>query len=218
MGGEVINVTTRWIVIQNQAGQQFPIEIEDVESFLIRWPSSLAALTDQSLVEAVGFDVGSNTLQTAHIDHFEGADRSMVAPTTQNVLPEVRPLNFFDPGYDVFMNMFGFAGAQLPYEYWGRLMGPSVGGIATRRIVGTAVERTPLRLAIPGNNLAMIVPDNSGQMTITRVTKGNLSYARKGDYAFLTPQFPIQATPRGVRAAQLVLYKQTPFDQFNPNK
>ena len=36
--GEVINVTQRWLVIQNHAGQQFPISIDDIQEFLIRWP------------------------------------------------------------------------------------------------------------------------------------------------------------------------------------
>src|SRR6516164_6544799 len=48
--GEVINVTSRWLVIQNHAGQQFPIAIEDITEFLIRWPSSLDALEPDDLV------------------------------------------------------------------------------------------------------------------------------------------------------------------------
>jgi hypothetical protein len=40
--GEVINVTSRWIVIQNHSGQQYPIAADDVGEFLIRWPTSVA--------------------------------------------------------------------------------------------------------------------------------------------------------------------------------
>src|SRR5262249_3605841 len=72
--GEIINVTSRWVVIQNHSGQQYPIAVEDLGEFLIRWPSSLDALTPRSIVEAVGHDLGSNVVQTAHIDVFEGAD------------------------------------------------------------------------------------------------------------------------------------------------
>ena len=39
--GEVINVTSRWIVVQNHSGQQFPIAIDDIQEFLIRWPTSI---------------------------------------------------------------------------------------------------------------------------------------------------------------------------------
>ena len=37
--GEVINATPRWLVIQNHSGQQFPIALEDIGEFLVRWPS-----------------------------------------------------------------------------------------------------------------------------------------------------------------------------------
>src|SRR5713226_2051509 len=42
--GEVINVTTRWIVIQNHSGQQYPISVDDIGEFLVRWPSSVERL------------------------------------------------------------------------------------------------------------------------------------------------------------------------------
>src|SRR4051794_4680934 len=61
--GEVINVTSRWIVVQNHSGQQFPIAIDDVQDFLIRWPTSIDALNAQSMVEAVGQTPGSNVVR-----------------------------------------------------------------------------------------------------------------------------------------------------------
>ena len=53
----------KWIVVQNQQGQQFPIAMQGVAQFLIRWPTTPNALTPSSLVEAIGEDVGSNTLR-----------------------------------------------------------------------------------------------------------------------------------------------------------
>ena len=50
---EIINATARWVVIQTQSGQQFPIEVKDLGDFLVRWPSSLDALGPQSVVEAM---------------------------------------------------------------------------------------------------------------------------------------------------------------------
>src|SRR6478736_6470194 len=79
--GEVINVTSRWIVIQNHAGQQFPIALEDIGEFLVRWPINLDVLTNQSMVEAVGMNQGNNVVQTEHVDVFEGGDRTLVTPT-----------------------------------------------------------------------------------------------------------------------------------------
>ena len=42
--GEVINVTSRWLVIQNHSGQQYPIALDDIGEFLVRWPSSVDRL------------------------------------------------------------------------------------------------------------------------------------------------------------------------------
>ena len=71
--GEVINVTSRWIVIQNHSGQQFPIAIEDIQEFLIRWPTSFDDLTRESVVEAVGATPGSNIVRASHLARFLGA-------------------------------------------------------------------------------------------------------------------------------------------------
>src|SRR5262249_24965228 len=44
---EVINATSRWVVVQNPSGQQFPIAVDGLGQFLVRWPSSLDALTEE---------------------------------------------------------------------------------------------------------------------------------------------------------------------------
>ena len=54
--GEVINVTSRWIVIQNHTGQQYPVAVDDIGEFLVRWPIGLDGLTGQSVIEAMGQD------------------------------------------------------------------------------------------------------------------------------------------------------------------
>ncbi|MGZ3316820.1 MAG: hypothetical protein ACXU95_05910, partial [Isosphaeraceae bacterium] len=71
-----------------------------------------------------------------------------------------------------------------------------------------------VRIGLPGNNMATIVPDDTGQMTMTEVTRGSLIDARKGDFAFM---LPLQIAPRGLILSQLVLYKQIPLAQFHPN-
>src|SRR5712671_612480 len=70
--GEVIMANEKWVVVQNHEGQQFPIAADSINQFLIRWPYSINALTNQSWVEAIGLDMGSNTVQTNHIDVCEG--------------------------------------------------------------------------------------------------------------------------------------------------
>ena len=98
--GEVINVTPRWIVVQNHAGQQFPIAIEDIQEFLIRWPISMDDLNGQTLVEAVGQDAGSNVVRANHIDVFNGSNRTLVAPTYNSILPNNMVVTTLDPGFN----------------------------------------------------------------------------------------------------------------------
>ena len=95
--GEVINVTSRWIVMQNHSGQQFPIALDDINEFLVRWPISLDAVTNQAEVEAVGQDLGNNVVQSEHVDVFMGADRNLVSPTYNSLLPNNAMVTTLDP-------------------------------------------------------------------------------------------------------------------------
>ncbi|MGC8639655.1 MAG: hypothetical protein ACP5XB_07220 [Isosphaeraceae bacterium] len=223
--GEVINVTNRWLVIQNHQGQQFPVAFDDIQEFLIRWPTSLDALTLQSMVEAVGPSPGSNILQASHIDVFEGSDRTLVAPTYNSILPNNMVVTTLDPGFNRFMNAWDYAGQNMLHG-WAYPVPPSMATMPTRlHVVGNVVDRgnRQVRVVVPGNNFATIVPDASGQMTITQITRGPMIATpdgprvavRKGDFAFM---LPLQVTPRGLVLSQLVVYKQIPIQNFNPNQ
>ena len=211
-------MTSRWIVIQNHSGQQFPVAIDDIQEFLIRWPTSFDALTGQSVVEAVGQDVGSNTVRANHIDVFEGTDRSLVAPTYNSILPSNMVVTTLDPGFNRFMNAWDYAGQNMLYG-WAYPVPANMSGIPSRlHVVGNVScdrEDQQVRMGLPGNNFATIVPDASGQMTITQITRGSSDPDRKGDFAFM---LPLQVTPRGLILSQLVVYKQVPIQQFNPNR
>jgi hypothetical protein len=210
--GEIINVTSRWIVIQNHTGQQYPIAINDIGEFLVRWPSSVDALGNRSVVEAIGQDLGNNVLQTDHVDVFEGADQALVAPTYNSLLPNNAIVTTIDPGFQRLMSPWDY-GAQNVLHGWAYPVGPGVTGIPTRlHVVGNAINRSPLQLGIPGNNIATVVGPVGGQFSVTQVTRGDVSHIRKGDYAFMLPQ---AITPRGLLLSQFVLYKSIPFAQFN---
>jgi len=218
--GEVINVTARWIVVQNHSGQQFPIAIDDIQEFLIRWPTSMNDLNPngQSLVEAVGQDAGSNVVRVNHVDVFNGSNRTLVAPTYNSILPNNMVVTTLDPGFNRFMNPWDYAGQNMLYG-WAYPVPANMSGIPSRlHVVGNAVGREPqsqmIRISLPGNNMATIVPDDTGQMTMSEVTRGSSNYARKGDFAFM---LPLQIAPRGLILSQLVLYKQIPLAQFNPH-
>lgn len=210
--GEVINVTSRWIVIQNHSGQQYPISADDVGEFLVRWPSSVEHFGLQSMVEAVGSDVGSNVVAVEHVDVFEGTDRTLVAPTYNSMLPNNAVVTTVDPGFNRLMNAWDYGGQNQLYG-WAYPTGVVNNGNPIRmHVVGSVIERIPLRLSILGNNFATVVPADNLQFTVSQVTRGSFDYARKGDYAFLMPR---QLNQKGLVLSQLVLYKSIPFRQFS---
>jgi hypothetical protein len=211
--GEVINATSRWIVIQNHSGQQFPIPIDDIGEFLVRWPSTVERLGASSVVEAVGRDLGSNTVQVSHIDVFEGSDRNLVSPTYTSLLPNNAVVTAVDPGFNRFMNAWDYAGQSMLYG-WAYPVHSGIEGIPAKlHVVGSVIQRVPLQLSILGNNFATVVAGENVTFTVSQVTRGTAAYVRKGDYAFLLPQ---ELNPKGLVVSQLVLYKSIPFNQFNP--
>ena len=213
--GEVINATPRWLVIQNHSGQQYPIALEDIGEFLVRWPSSLDQHGAESLVEAVGNDLGSNVVEVTHVDVFEGNDRSLVSPTYNSILANNALVTAIDPAFNRFMNAWDYAGQTMLYG-WAYPITNGANGISSRlHIVGSVVQRAPLRLAIPGNNLATVigVGGQNVPFTVSQVTRGTMNYPRKGDYAFMLPR---AINAKGLALSQLILYKTIPLPQFNP--
>lgn len=214
--GEVVNATDRWIVVQNHAGQQFPIAVMDTGRFLVRWPYTLDMLGAESLVEAYGRDLGSNTLETAHLDVYEGTDRTLVSPSFSRVGPRnanlPTPSPVFSLIYNSVLNSWGYPGTLSMYG-WAYPVAPNgTDEVALPlHLVGPPLDRVPLRLAIPGNNAAGVVPGRNIQFSITQVTRGSMQYVRKGDVAYL---IPIGVKPSGIVVSQLVLYKNIPFVRF----
>jgi hypothetical protein len=210
--GEVINATSRWIVIQNHSGQQYPIATEDIGEFLVRWPTNLENLGPASVVEAIGHDAGSNVVEVNHVDVFEGSDRSLVSPTNNQLLPNNAVVTTVDPGFNRLMNAWDYAGQNQLYG-WAYPTGiVGQGGINLRlHLVGTVIQRVPLQLSLPGNNFATVVAGANVEFTMTQVTRGSMDMVKKGDYAFLMPR---QINPKGLVVSQLVLYKSIPYRQF----
>jgi hypothetical protein len=209
--GEVIMANAKWLVVQNQAGQQFPIATDSVTQFLIRWPIALADLTNESVVEAIGQEFGSNVLRTDHIDVFEGTDRNLVNPTYTSLLPNNRPVTALDPGFSRFMNPWDIGAQNLLYG-WAFPVAPGELGIPSHlHVVGSVIGINPLRLLLLGNNFATVMPDEAGNMAVFQMTRGNSSFAEKGDLVYM---LPTDLTPRTVVLSQLVLYKKIPLRQF----
>jgi hypothetical protein len=211
--GEVIMANAKWLVIQNHEGQQFPIAADAVSQFLIRWPTSLRDLTPESVIEAIGQDVGSNALRTDHVDVFERENRTLVTPTYTSILPNNRVVTTIDPGYNRFMNTFDVGAQNLLYGWAYPVAAGELGIPARLHVVGNVLNTNPLRIGVPGNNFATVLPTEPGGPVLTEITRGDPSYAEKGDLAFL---MPTDLTTRTVVLSQLVLYKKIPFRQFQP--
>jgi len=209
--GEIIMANERWLVVQNNQGQQFPVSAESIQQFLVRWPTSLNALTNQSWVEATGVDAGSMTVRTSHIDVYEGTDRSLVQPTYRSVLDFNRVVTTIDPSFQRMMNAFDIAGQNTLYG-WAYPIDPGGNGIPGQfYTVGNALQNNPLQVGVPGNNVVTIIPDDAGNMSVSQVTRGTPSFAEKGDYVFLTP---INLSQKSLVLSQLVLYKTIPLRDF----
>ena len=90
---------------------------------------------------------------------------------------------------------------------------PGSQGIPARLYaVGTVADLNPLRLRIPGNNIATVLPAGNS-MSMTQVTLGSSAFVKKGDFAFI---MPMQVTPKSLVLSQLVLWKKIPLRQFVP--
>ena len=215
--GEVIMSNSKWLVIQNHEGQQFPIAVDSIEKFLIRWPTSLSAVTAESVVEAIGVQVNATQMRTDHVDVFEGSNRALVSPTFLSLTPNKVAQTSVDPVFNRFMNnsTIGAYNQQFGWVYPGDDDGVLVGGNSATRVhvVNNAVSNDPLSVNIDGNNAITILDAETGPMTITEVTRGNAGLADKGDFVYLVPT---DMTPRTVVLSQVVLYKKMPLRQYKP--
>jgi len=210
--GEVIMANAKWLVIQNQQGQQFPIAMQGVTQFLIRWPTNANALTPNSIIEAIGADAGSNMLSTDHVDVYEGAAQTLVTPTLRSLLDNGnRPVTTIDPGYNRSINAFDIGEQNSMYGWAYPVMPGDIGIPARLYAVGSVAGLNPLRLNVPGNNVVTILPPDGGTISFTQVTRGSSSFAQKGDLAFM---MPTEVTPKSLILSQLVLYKKIPLSQF----
>jgi hypothetical protein len=198
---EIISATPRWLVIQNQAGQQFPISSDRVREFLVRWPTSVDQLTNNSMIEVTGPEAGSNTILADHVDVYEADAQNLVSPIAQSLIGNNRSL---PTGTDaVLLNTYGTGYWLTPEEYnmpW------------RMHLVGYSVGINPLRVTGDGNKAYAIEP-GAGGMTMTRVTRGTNAFAQRGDLVYLTVE---NLRERSLDVTQLVLFKRIPYGRFQP--
>ena len=223
MWGEVVSATSRWIVVQNQEGQQFPIASDRIHQFLVRWPSSLGELSPSSLVEATGYRNGAESVMTDHIDVYEANAQNLVTPTLQNLGGGTAdPLGMASPLNNSNFNSINFETLNFGSVNWTELRDSGTANWTELpafpnatlliHVVGRSTGINPLILTGFGPTSLSVVPGQNG-MTVTQVTLGTNSYAKKGDQVHIVPE---GVTPRGLDVGQLVLYKKIPLRQFQP--
>jgi hypothetical protein len=199
---QVLTVTDKWLVLQNASGQQFPVATDSIRLFLMRWPTSPERLSNRSVIEVTGLDLGSYRVQASHIDIFEGASTQLVTPALYRITGYGRistPLSFV---YD-----FGVYGEPIP-GLGPTIMLPGEGNLPARlHAVGPVVNQVPLRVMAPGNSVITIVPSPAG-LAMTQITPGTVSLVRPGDMAYFVP---VAATAKSLGLGQLVVYKNVPF-------
>ena len=197
---EVVTATSKWLVLQNEKGQQFPVALDAINEFVIRWPIDPARITPSAIVEVVGIDLGTNQIRTDHVDVFEGSARSMVRPLYQQIIGFDRRPTAFDM---LNQNTYGVRIALLPGE----------DQIPNRlHVAGSPIGLDPLRIAIGGNNSLAVFPSAVG-LFYSQVTRGTFSFLRPGDLVYVVPT---DVAAKTLVLGQMVGYKTIPLSQFVP--
>ena len=190
--GEVIMSNARWVVLQNAQGQQFPIDYNMIRQFVVRWPTRIDVAAPDALLEVTGVDIGSNRIQTDHIDVYEGTARSLVTPTMLRMLGANRVITPFD------LDQASLYGGVFPFN-------PAEANIPARiHAVGHVIGLDPLRVAVDGNNSLAVLPSNDG-LDMTQVTLGSPTFVKKGDLVYYIPE---AAGAKTLAVSRFILYKK----------
>lgn len=200
---EVITATPKWLVLQNQEGQQYPVSFSEVQMFLMRWPTTLDRIAPGSLVEAYGLDLGTNQVSTDSLNVYEGTANVLgVMPSFQTIVGFNRVLTAFDIDQH---NTYGV-------DYFRFLMPEEMNMPRRMHVIGPIMQLDPLQLGVGGGIVIGVIPAG-GPFFITSITPGSSSFVRKGDLVYYVPT---EATPKSLNLAELVVYKKIPQSQFVP--
>ncbi len=199
---EVLTVTDKWLVLQNEQGQQFPVSFDAVDLFVIRWPIALGQLGVNDLVETTGIDLGTQVIAADHVDVYRGNARNLVTPTIQRIMGMNRVVTLFDAERQ---NVLG-----LTYQY---TLTPQEWFMPWRyHVVANPINIDPLTVSVGGNN-GMTITGGSSGFGLTEITRGVPSFVRAGDVAYAVPLLN-RTTPRSMVLSQLVIYKDISVDAF----
>jgi len=198
---QVITVTNKWLVIQNQKGQQFPVAIDKIGLFLIRWPTKIDEVDEGTMIEANGQELGTTEVLTDHIDVFAGTAAELVRPGFASQSTFSAMANNFQIQTNLQFNLF--------QPFYGVGSAPIVTGeMGWARVAAPLAGLDPVRVVLQGNSIVTI--RTTENCTVTSVTPGSSSVLRKGDLVYFVPSEP---TPKSYNLAQLVGYKNVPMNR-----
>jgi len=184
------------MVLQNQQGQQFPVSLDAVQQFLIRWPTSPDRLAPDALAVVDGLNRNSNQVLADHVDVFQGPTKSLVPAPSRGPLNENG-----DYIFPLLMDTYetGFGGN---FRRW-----PVDGLPLSLDVIGQVVNRYPLVVRLPDNTLIKVLgPQGIPPMTL--VTFGSPTFVRSGDLVWY---LATGANPRTLGLEQLIVYKTVPY-------
>ncbi len=186
----VVSVTPKWLVLQNEEGQQLPVASTAVNQFLMRWRVDPKLVTAGTLAEVTGIHLNSDQVSTTHLDLYMGSDRSLVTIDSRYLVGynrEVSQLTSFQA------NNFG-SFSLLPGE---EMIPPR------RHVVGPLLSLNPIVIGLEGGGQVNALPDR-GRFDVTQVTVGLINLVEPGDLVWY---IPVDAGPRSMSLQRMVVYK-----------
>lgn len=193
---EVVTVTPKWLVVQNYAGQQFPISVQGVGELWIRQSINANEIAQGAMVETIGIEGVNERIVTDHIDVYDANLKSIAVAGTQLITGSGQVTN-------EFWMTFGFSN--------GFIFPPSAADLVMptrRRIVGPAVGLADgLHVAVDGNRSVTLVAAPGG-LAITLLSQArSFGEVQPKDIAFvvLNPRAPFSL--QSLNVAQMVVYR-----------
>jgi hypothetical protein len=199
---EVIAVTPEWLVIQNERGQQLPIEVSRIGTFSIRWPIELDRVALGTMAEVIGRDLGTNQILADQVDLFEGRSANLISPSIERIADSGRRMDVLDLDLRTPDGTGSF-----------RFLQPDDLAAPLRlHVVGPVVSLHPLRIGVQAINPVTVFP-GSESFLINSVTPGSPETVHKGDIVYFAS---IEAMSRSLILGELVVYKKPGLSQSPP--
>lgn len=193
-----LTVTPEWLVVENEEGQQFPIAIAAVKSYLVRLAITPNEIPPGSVAIFNALVGPTGELFTDQIDLPEGVLRAGLVP--QSLTIGANGLSYEE------MILFN----TITERIFGRgLAIAQFAGPTYRHTVGPVVNANPIRIEIPVGQFATVLPA-SPNFRVYRVRQdvGAFASVAPGDWVYIVPAPNNPLAPESLVPAKMIVYKQ----------